>query len=68
MAKNYDNMNLILAGENNLGAVYLGGLDAANNAQLLRNHGIGAVLSILDDPKISLDNAVKHLVHKHHIV
>ena len=44
----FNDMDLILAKENNLGALYLGNYQAAKNLKGLKENGISAVLTIAD--------------------
>lgn len=46
-----DDMNCIIESTHKLGAVWLGNAQAATNRALLRDHKIGAVLSVCPMPK-----------------
>ncbi|CAD8097078.1 unnamed protein product [Paramecium sonneborni] len=41
--------------------LYLGNINAANDQKYLKNHNIGAVLSIIDTSEIKLDRSIIHL-------
>ncbi|CAD8054425.1 unnamed protein product [Paramecium primaurelia] len=41
--------------------LYLGNINAANDSQYLKNHNVGAVLSIIDTSDIKLDRSIIHL-------
>lgn len=55
--------NCIIEAVDGIGAVYLGDIDCAQNDFLLKSLGIGAVLSIIDDPKVTVPrNVVQQVI------
>jgi hypothetical protein len=56
-----DNMNHIWTAKNKL---YLGNIRAANDKKLLREHKIGAVLSVIDTSELCMDPHVVKLVRR----
>lgn len=54
-------MHRILGSAGKKGALFLGNIDAAEDPELLSNHSIGAVLSVIDAP-VNVDSSVKTLV------
>jgi hypothetical protein len=63
MSKTYDALNLVIPKDGNGGEVYLGNLEAAMNTKMLKEKGIGAVLSVIDDATVKVDGSITHLVN-----
>jgi atypical dual specificity phosphatase len=57
-------MNLIvdLHKNNRYGQLYLGNINAANDAKYLREHSVSAVVAVIDTSEIHYDPTMKRLV------
>lgn len=55
-------MNCIIQKEGDLGAIYLGSLEAAKNTTKLKENDIRAVLTIISQVEVSFNDPIKHLV------